>query len=299
MSAEAVCRSGLDGLRALRFQAPPLRHPRNGSLAGLLCRTPWLHHPRWVPASSLPAAASCQPTAAGHLPRGVLETLPSLYSTNNSHADHAFSPSGVQFAQNSFQGALTWGPRTLLWGQPGLWDAHCELSIPGGLLSRWGKGVEHVVPRPLPQPLALATTPAWPSGRALGRVGGGWLRGPRLDWPGHLQAKIVAVMLFGQSLPIPPQPAVWGPAALCCRSVLGSPLCFRVPCGAWAGPEQGALPPAYLVTWFPPASGAGRAQARARGTESRCTGSPSGARGPRVSPCCCGGPVPPPHTSPL
>lgn len=129
--------------------------------------------------------------------------------------------------------------------------------------------------------------------------GGGWLRWPRLDWPGHLQAKIVAVMLFGQSLPIPPQPAVWGPAALCCRSVLGSPLCFRVPCGAWAGPEQGALPPAYLVTWFPPASGAGRAQARARGTESRCTGSPSGARGPRVSPCCCGGPVPPPHTSPL
>lgn len=72
---------------------------------------------------------------------------------------------------------LTWGPRTLLWEQPGLWDAHCGLSIPSGLLSRRAKGAEHTVPRPPPQTLACATTRAWLCGRAFGGLAeAAWVR---------------------------------------------------------------------------------------------------------------------------
>lgn len=181
---------------------------------------------------------------------------------------------------------LSWGPRPLLWEQPGLWDAHCGPSIPGGLLFRRGKGAEHAAPRPPPRP-----SHALP--HVLDHVAGplgAWLRPPGLDQPGRFQAKIIAVTLFGQSLPVAPHQPRGGPLpptsrAGVRRAVLLSPWePTLLPGPPWGLGGAGAGSAAPLPAWSPgstsqcagkelrpqPLAQRARAQAPRRGHEDTC-----------------------------
>lgn len=163
------------------------------------------------------------------------------------------------------------------------------------MLSRRGKGAEHAAPRPPPRPSHVLP-------HVLDRVAGpsgAWLRPPGLDRPGCFQAKIIAVTLFGQSLPVAPHQPRRGR-----RSVLllspWEPTLLPGPRGAWAGPERGAPRPCLPGHLVPPASVQGRSSGPSPWHRERGHRLPVVGMRTCVLPCRAGVQASaPPHTSPV